>query len=48
MRDPNAYGNILETVLEDGELNVEVTYDDVWRLARTYDRYVEEAEEAFA
>jgi nicotinamide phosphoribosyltransferase len=48
MQDPNAYGNILETVFEDGNLNVEVTYDEVWNRTRSFDRYVEEAQEAFA
>lgn len=48
VQDPSAYGNILETVFEDGALKVEETYDEVWKRTRGFDRYVEEAEEAFA
>lgn len=43
----NDYGNILQTVFEDGKLLVETTYDKVWEEARKSDRYVE-AQEAYA
>ncbi len=48
VRDPNAYGNVLQTVFEDGELTARVTYDEVWNRTRSFDRYEAEAEEAFA
>jgi nicotinamide phosphoribosyltransferase len=46
--DPSAYGNLLETVFEDGKLLAETTYDEVWARCRENDRFVEEAAAAFA
>jgi len=48
MKDPNAYGNVLETIFEDGDLKVETTYDEVWNRCRKSDFYVEAAQEQFA
>jgi nicotinamide phosphoribosyltransferase len=48
VKDPSAYGNVLETIFEDGKLMKEVTYDEVWANCRANDRYVEEAQEAYA
>jgi nicotinamide phosphoribosyltransferase len=44
----DAYGNELDTVFLDGDLKRDLSYEQVWSKARYYDRYVEEAQEAFA
>jgi bifunctional NMN adenylyltransferase/nudix hydrolase len=44
----DAYGNELDEVFLDGDLKREQAYENVWETARKYDRYVEEAQEAFA
>jgi len=44
----DSYGNELDTVFLDGDLKRDLTYEQVWSKARYYDRYVEEAQEAFA
>lgn len=46
--DSDAYGNELDVVFLDGEMKREQTYEEVWAQARKYDRYVEEAQEAYA
>jgi nicotinamide phosphoribosyltransferase len=46
--DSDAYGNELDDVLVDGDLKREQDYNNVWETARKYDRYVEEAQEAYA
>ena len=46
--DSDAYGNELDVVLLDGDLKREQDYNNVWETARKYDRYVEEAQEAYA
>jgi nicotinamide phosphoribosyltransferase len=44
----NEWGNVLETVFENGVLKIEETYDEIWARCRKADRYVEEAKEAYA
>jgi nicotinamide phosphoribosyltransferase len=46
--EPSAYGNVLQTVFEDGELKIETNLEDVRERAADFDRYVEEAAEAYA
>lgn len=48
VQDPSAYGNILQTVFEDGKITVRTTFDEVWNRCRANDYYVEEAVEAYA
>jgi len=48
VQEPDAYGNVLLVQFEDGKLPNEITYDEVWANCRKNDRYVEEAQEAFA
>ncbi len=44
----DAYGNALDTVFLDGETKNEQTYEEVWARCRKFDRYVDEAKEAYA
>jgi nicotinamide phosphoribosyltransferase len=48
VQDPSAYGNVLQTIFEDGKILARTNYDEVWARTRKNDRYVEEAIEAYA
>jgi len=48
LRETAAIPGPVTLVFLDGDLKRDLSYEEVWSKARYYDRYVEEAQEAFA